>query len=42
VDEPEPADEGAFVVGALPPPQPASTIRSASMQMPHKVRRRGR
>lgn len=36
------ADEGAFVAGALLPPQPASTIRSASMQMPHKTRRRGK
>ena len=37
-----PADEGAFVVGALLPPQPASAIRSASMQMPHTTRRRGK
>lgn len=36
------ADEGAFVVGALPPPQPASTMRRAIMQMPHKARRRGK
>lgn len=36
------ADEGAFVVGALPLPQPASTMSRASMQMPQKARRRGK
>jgi hypothetical protein len=37
-----PVDAGAFVVGALPPPQPASTMRKASKQIPHKARRRGK
>ena len=35
-----PADEGAFVVGALLPPHPASTIMRARMQTPPKARRR--
>ena len=37
-----PADDSAFVVGALLPPQPASAIRNATTQMPHKARRRGK
>lgn len=36
------ADEGAFVVGALFPPQPASAIKRTIRQMPHTARRRGK
>jgi hypothetical protein len=35
------AGEGAFLAVA-PPPQPTSTIRKATMQMPHKATRRGK
>ncbi len=36
------ADEGAFVAGALLPPQPDSAIKRASRQMPPTARRRGK